>query len=101
MKYLLKEKTIKQTCINLALSIGILLSAHSIAEHQLIKITKQGNSSVQTPAYGKTMESVKSEYGAPIEKVSETGKPPITRWIYKDFTVYFEGDIVIHAVLRK
>ena len=27
--------------------------------------------------------------------------PPITRWSYADYTVYFENDHVVHSVLNK
>jgi hypothetical protein len=28
------------------------------------------------------------------------GDPPITRWVYDRFTVYFENDRVIHSVVH-
>ena len=33
--------------------------------------------------------------------MSQVGEPPITRWIYPAFSVYFEHDHVVHAVLNK
>jgi hypothetical protein len=29
------------------------------------------------------------------------GAPPITRWDYADFSVFFEHNLVIHAVARR
>jgi len=51
------------------------------------------------PARGQTMEQVRAQLGAPDERVPAVGEPPISRWIYDDFTVYFEHDRVIHSVI--
>jgi len=53
------------------------------------------------PARGTTMSDVEARFGPPSERVQAVGEPPITRWIYPDFTVYFEYDRVIHAVARR
>jgi hypothetical protein len=50
------------------------------------------------PARGMTMDKVASKWGAPAVKDAAVGKPPITRWEYPDFIVFFEYDHVIHAV---
>ena len=52
------------------------------------------------PGRGLTMRKVEKRYGKPLEVLEATGKPPITRWIYKEFTVFFEGPYVIHAVIN-
>lgn len=52
------------------------------------------------PARGTTMDDVEARFGPPSERVQAVGEPPITRWIYPNFTVYFEYDRVIHAVVR-
>ncbi len=51
------------------------------------------------PARGMTMETVESRWGAPVTKRSAIGDPPITRWEYPSFVVYFEYRNVIHAVV--
>ena len=56
------------------------------------------NSGVDRPARGSTMGSVESKFGAPSEKHATVGQPPITRWDYASFSVFFENDRVIHAV---
>jgi hypothetical protein len=56
------------------------------------------NSSVQTPARGMAMSAVEQRFGAPVSKHNAVGKPPITRWDYQGFSVFFEYDKVIHAV---
>jgi hypothetical protein len=54
---------------------------------------------VHTPRRGATMTEVEQTYGAPLEKLAPVGNPPISRWKYPDFTVYFEHQYVIHAVV--
>jgi hypothetical protein len=56
-------------------------------------------SDVATPARGMTMEQVATKFGAPVTKVPAVGKPPISRWEYPGFIVYFEADHVIHSVV--
>ena len=53
------------------------------------------------PMRGTTQAQVEAKYGSPVLKVAAVGDPPISRWEYQDFTVYFEYDRVIHAVLRR
>ena len=57
-----------------------------------------------TPASGMSMESVEAKYGAPSRRVPAVGggsaqQPPITRWEYPGFVVYFENNRVIHTVV--
>jgi hypothetical protein len=53
------------------------------------------------PARGMSMERVEAQFGTPVNRVAAVGEPPITRWEYPDFTVYFEYKFVIHAVRRR
>ena len=48
-----------------------------------------------------TAESVEAKFGAPDAKVAPVGDPPISRWEYADFVVFFEYDRVIHAVTKR
>ena len=59
------------------------------------------DSSAARPASGMTAANVESTFGAPDAKVAAVGDPPISRWVYKDFVVFFEYDRVIHAVIRR
>jgi len=56
---------------------------------------------VPVPQRGLSMDRVKERYGAPERRVGPVGDPPITRWVYADYTVYFEGNRVIHAVVNR
>jgi len=54
-----------------------------------------------TPRRFITMEQVEKGFGAPAEKMPAVGEPPITRWVYKDYTVYFEHQLVLHTVTNR
>jgi hypothetical protein len=56
-------------------------------------------SSIERPKRGTTMSQVESQFGAPIERHATVGSPPITRWDYSGFAVFFEHDRVIHSVV--
>jgi hypothetical protein len=53
---------------------------------------------VDAPPRGMTMHQVAAKFGDPVTKVPPVGKPPISRWEYPGFVVYFEYDHVIHSV---
>jgi hypothetical protein len=56
-------------------------------------------SEAATPTRGMTMNQVASKFGEPVTKVPAVGKPPIARWEYPGYVVYFEQDHVIHSVV--
>jgi hypothetical protein len=51
------------------------------------------------PNRGSSMATVESRYGAPSNRHAAIGSPPISRWDYPQFSVYFEHDRVLHTVL--
>jgi hypothetical protein len=55
-------------------------------------------SSVERPNRGATMQAVEQKFGQPAQRHATIGQPPITRWDYPGFSVFFEKDRVIHAV---
>jgi hypothetical protein len=57
-------------------------------------------SSIQRPTRGMTMDKVEATFGAPTNRVPPVGEPPITRWEYPGFVVYFEHRIVLHTVVK-
>jgi hypothetical protein len=58
-------------------------------------------SNLATPTRGMTMDQVSSKFGAPVTKIPAVGTPPISRWEYPGFIVYFEADHVIHSVVSE
>ena len=52
------------------------------------------------PRRGMSSDKVKNELGQPVETIPAVGTPPISRWIYSDRVVFFEGTSVIHVVAK-
>lgn len=88
------------TRLSLLLSLT-LLPVVTQAETIVIPIGQQSTSqTLSTPVTGMSMTTVENRYGAPAKRSAATGQPPITRWEYEQFVVYFEDDKVIHSVVR-
>ncbi len=51
------------------------------------------------PARGISMDRVEAQFGPPAMRQSAVGDPPIERWEYPGFGVYFEHQYVIHSVV--
>jgi len=85
--------------ILVALLCGLAASGAAIAETLVVddQLTLR-DSTVERPKRGSTMTEVEKHFGAPVEKHATVGQPPITRWDYAGFAVFFEHDRVIHAV---
>lgn len=50
------------------------------------------------PHKGMSMTQVERSFGQPAKVLAAVGTPPITRWVYEGYTVYFDRDHVVHAV---
>lgn len=55
---------------------------------------------IQVPVRGMDMANVEHIFGTPLQKQDAVGKPPITRWVYADYVVYFEYNKVLHTVMK-
>lgn len=58
------------------------------------------DSTILRPLRGQNKQSVTAEFGEPSEIIAAVGEPPISRWVYADYTVYFEYEYVIHSVVH-
>ena len=81
-------------------AVALTLSSPAFADE--LKVPAPGGSA-DKPASGMSMESVEAKYGAPSRRVPAVGgataaQPPITRWEYPGFVVYFEHNKVVHTV---
>ena len=82
------------------LALSLFSVAPLQAEEVAIPVGQQA-SGVAKPTMGMSMEMVEERFGAPERRGDAVGKPPITRWDYANFSVYFEYQTVIHAVAHK
>jgi len=53
------------------------------------------------PTRGMTQDSVQANFGSPQSTTAAVGEPPISRWNYAEFVVFFEYDRVIHSVTKR
>jgi hypothetical protein len=53
------------------------------------------------PQNGQSKADVEAKFGAPAQKQSAVGDPPISSWKYDTYSVYFEYDLVLSTVLHK
>lgn len=90
--------------------IAILLAAGSTAANgDVVQVppatpedeVTQPAQHMDLPVRGMNMQQVEARFGTPLEKIAAVGKPPISRWVYPDYTVYFEHQYVLHVVLKR
>ena len=91
--------------VSLLCLTGAVGLAHSAPAHAEL-IVDEGKvqvlpSTTPQPARGALMKTVEKQFGSPAEKHPTVGKPPITRWDYPNFSVFFEGDRVIDSVVTE
>ena len=78
-----------------------LLTAQPALAETLSTATGDPAAAAERPNRGSTMATVQSQFGEPTNRHAAVGDPPITRWDYPHFAVYFENDRVLHAVARQ
>ena len=94
-----------QTRILAALLVGCALASAAVAETLVVNDELQvRDSQLDRPKRGLTMDQVEKQFGAPTTRHPTVGgtsqqQPPITRWDYNGFSVFFEGERVIHSVV--
>jgi hypothetical protein len=56
---------------------------------------------VLRPQRGEKMPTVESRFGKPEKISGPVGEPPITRWDYPGYSVFFEYDTVLDTVVHR
>jgi hypothetical protein len=80
----------------LAIALAAPAFSETLAIDGQVSIKATG---IETPQRGSSMVAVEAKFGAPANKSSPVGNPPITKWFYPNFVVVFEHDKVLHAVV--
>jgi hypothetical protein len=95
-----KKKLTVSLAIELTGLLAIALSgyarAETVADGDQVMVRE---SDIARPHRGMTMQAVQAKFGAPVARHEAVGEPPISRWDYQGFTVFFEKDRVIHTVV--
>jgi len=81
--------------------VAFMLSTGSVGADVLLIEEVRERMQRDLPGNGLTKAQVEQRYGTPNERRSPVGEPPITRWVYEDYSVYFEHDLVIESVLHR
>ena len=90
----------------LVVSVSVALSAPQAHADTLLIQRVQAEQGAHLPKRGSSMTQVQTQFGAPQQKFAAVGggsvhTPPITRWQYDQFSVYFENSHVVDAVMTK
>jgi len=81
--------------------IALGFAATANADTLLLEgISMDSSTASQRPRRGMSMENVEARFGQPTNRIAAVGEPPISRWEYPGFIVYFEHDLVLHAAVR-
>ncbi|RLA05577.1 MAG: hypothetical protein DRQ47_00795 [Gammaproteobacteria bacterium] len=90
----------------LTISFILLISCYATnSQAEVISIadpnyqTPNSPAGILRPVNGMSMSRVEQQFGQPDDIVPPIGDPPITRWIYGDFSVFFEYSTVIQSVV--
>ncbi len=84
----------------LVASLGLASLPASHADTLVIEAVRQA-ASIERPSRGQSMADVEARFGSPAQQLPAVGQPPITRWFYAGFTVYFVDRTVVHAVVNR
>ena len=73
-----------------------------IAQTIQIPVASQGgaHATLDRPQTGLSGAAVLERFGEPLNTTPAVGEPPISRWEYAEFYVYFEYSHVVHTVLK-
>lgn len=85
-----------------SLSLALLAFAVASPRAETATAKAQQSQAIEMPKRGMSMKQVEKKFGRPIKVLPPVGptskfQPPITRWVYDDYIVYFERDLVIHS----
>lgn len=88
--------------LTLMLTVAAFLAPEAVvnADVLLIEGVRQSDN-MPVPGNGINQAEVRAKFGAPAQVHQPVGEPPITRWDYEQWSVYFEYDLVLFTVLEK
>ena len=84
--------------MRLLLLLALSLPLVSLAETIEIPLGQQGAADIPLPARGAAQSAVLERFGLADEEHPAIGQPPIGRWDYREFSVYFESGRVLDSV---
>jgi hypothetical protein len=95
----------KTTIIASGIFVLSLLPLTAVSDVLLIDaITQETPNSADgllRPTRSMSMATVKARFGEPVQEHPWIGDPPISRWDYEGYSVYFENDLVLTTVVHR
>ena len=87
----------------LAATIGLTLAP--IARADVLDVPEPAAAAGNLPQRGTSQAAVLNQFGSPLTRHEPAGggspqQPPITRWDYDGFSVFFENNTVIDVVVK-
>lgn len=102
-------KTVRQSVgalvatVGFVSTLGLLGGALTTASADILRSPDGGFTVVEregVPRRGQSQSAVIRQHGEPDQRHPTVGEPPITRWDYSEFSVFFEGEYVLHSTVR-
>jgi hypothetical protein len=96
---------LSRSFLPVTLAFALVLAAAPATADTLL-IERAQSAAIPMPERGMTMQQVLAKFGEPASRLEPRGGqkrqwPVIHRWVYPGFTVYFERDRVIDAVVNQ
>ena len=85
----------------IVLAFMLVLTFQVVSADVLIIDEVRQSGRMQLPTNGQSKATVETKFGAPAQKQTAVGDPPISSWKYDTYSVYFEYDLVLFTVLHK
>lgn len=79
-----------------------VLATSAVAEVIRVPVGQQAAEKhvLELPPRGTAKAEVERRFGPPLTQQPAVGTPPISSWDYENYRIYFERDLVLHAVLK-
>jgi hypothetical protein len=84
----------------IVLAFVLALTFQAVSADVLIIDEVRQAGRMELPVNGQNKATVEAKFGAPAQKQSAVGDPPISSWRYDTYSVYFEYDLVLFTVLH-
>jgi hypothetical protein len=84
----------------IVLAFMLVLAFQAVSADVLIIDEVRQAGRMDLPNNGQSKADIEAKFGAPAEKKSAVGDPPISSWKYDKYSVYFEYDLVLFTVLH-
>ena len=96
----MKRGLISLLGIGLVLAQGPLFGDVLLME-SIVNTPPNSSQGVPRPTKGMSMQTVKSQFCEPSQEHPRIGTPPITRWDYPEYSVFFEYQHVLTSVVHR